>query len=139
MLAILSILLALPLLAQTNTCSSVKAWSACEIVFDLEAGENAANAELRGEFRSPGHKTYLLNAFRDGERRLVIRVAPTEPGPWDYLLTSSLKRLDGQMGQLTAGPSDSPGFVHTANVHHFATEDKRPHLWMSTGVENFSK
>src|SRR5262245_30984899 len=99
MMAILLVLLALPLVAQTNTCAGIKAWSACDIVFDLESGENAADADLHGEFRSPDHRTYLLNAFRDAERRLIIRVAPTESGAWDYRLTSSLKRLDGQTGQ----------------------------------------
>src|SRR5262245_37325756 len=123
MLAILVVLLALPVLAQTNPCAGIKAWSACDIIFDLESGEDAATAELHGEFRSPDHRTYLLNAFRDGERRLVIRVAPTEAGAWDYRLTSSLKRFDGQAGQFTAQASDSPGFVHPANVHHFATDD----------------
>src|SRR5665213_710269 len=107
------------------------AWSACDLTFDLMPQENAAQAELRAEFRSPRHKTYLIRAFVDG-RKLVIRFAPTEAGAWDYRLTSNLARLDGQIGKITAAESPSPGFVRAANVHHFATENLQPHLWMST-------
>jgi hypothetical protein len=115
--------------AQTG-CSAVPAWSACELSFDLTPQENPAQAGLRAEFRSPRHKTYLLGAFLDG-RKMVIRFASTEAGRWDYRLISSLPRLDGQTGQVTAIESESPGFVRVANVHHFATEDLRPHLWMA--------
>jgi len=115
-------------------CPSAPTWAVCDLVFDLTAQENPERAELRDEFRSPRHHTYLLRAFREGERRLVIRFTPTEAGAWEYRLTSNLARLDGQMGQGMAGESDSPGFVHAANVHHFATENQKPHLWMSTGV-----
>ena len=135
----LLLVLAWPMAAQTNSCAGVKAFAACEIVFDLETGENAADVDLHGEFRSPSHTTYLLNAFRDGERRLAIRLAPTEAGAWDYRLTSSIKRLDGATGQFAAAASDAPGFVHTANAHHFATDDKKPHLWMSTPLAGFAK
>jgi len=119
-------------------CAPVPAWSACELVFDLTPPENAARTELRGEFRSPKHKTYLINAFREGANRLVLRFAPTEAGAWDYKLTSDLARLDEKTGQLTAVESDAPGFVHNTNVHHFATENDQPHLWMSTAVERFA-
>ena len=113
-------------------------WSACDLTFDLLPQENPAQAELRAEFRSPRHKTYLLRAFVDG-RKLVIRFAPTEAGGWDYRLTSNLPRLDGQTGQVTAAESESPGFVRVANVHHFATENLKPHLWMAAPVERFAE
>src|ERR1700720_2944904 len=111
------VVLALPAGAQMPTCS-IPAWSACDLAFDLEAGENPAVVQLHGEFRS-AKRTLLLQAFRDGDRRYVLRFAPTEPGDWAYRLTSSLKRLDGQLGKATATASDSPGFVKVANVHHF--------------------
>ncbi len=78
-----------------------------------------------------------MYAFRDGDRRFVIRFSPTEPGPWDYRFTSSIARFDGKLGQFTANESDAPGFVKVANVHHFQTEDNRPHLWMATAIEKF--
>jgi hypothetical protein len=142
MLALLWVILAaLPLLGQPGLaqpgCPSTPTWTVCDLIFDLTPQENPAQAELRAEFRSPRHRTYLLRAFREGDRRLVIRFTPTEPGAWEYRLTSNVGRLDGQMGQGTAGESEAPGFVHAANVHHFATENQKPHLWMSTGVDRF--
>lgn len=130
------LLLALPLVAQP-TCPATPAWSPCDLVFDLEADEKPDAVELRAEFRSPHHRTYLMHAFRAADRRFVIRFSPTESGTWDYRLSSSLARLDGKQGQLNASDSDSPGFVKVANVHHFQTENKKPHLWMASSVENF--
>jgi hypothetical protein len=133
-----ALLIAVPVWAQLPTCT-VPAWSACDLAFDLEAGENPASVELHGEFRSP-KRTLLIRAFKDGDRRYVLRFAPTDPGEWDYRLTSSLKRLDGQLGKTTATPSDSPGFVRVANVHHFANEGtNKQHLWMATAIDDFTK
>ncbi len=137
MLALLWIFLAAaPVFAQP-TCPGAQAWSPCDLVFDLETGENPAQVELRAEFRSPHHRTYPMYAFRDGDRRFVIRFSPTEEGDWEYRITSSLARLDGKLGHFTASASDSPGIVHVANVHHFATENNKPHLWMATALESF--
>lgn len=126
----------LPIFAQT-TCPATPAWSPCDLVFDLEANEKADAVRLRAEFRSPRHKTYLMYAFRDGDRRFVIRFSPTEAGAWDYRLSSSIARFDQKLGQLNATESDAPGFVRVANVHHFQTEDNKPHLWMATGIDKF--
>ena len=46
---------------------------------------------------------------------------------------------DGQTGYLTAAESESPGFVRVANVHHFATENLKQHLWMASPVERFTE
>ena len=135
MLLLVWLLLASSSLFAQNACPE---WSACDLAFDLMPQENAAQAELRAEFRSPRHKTYLLRAFLDG-RRLVIRYAPTEAGVWDYRLTSNLARLDGQTGNVTAAESESPGFVRVANVHHFATESLKPHLWMASAMDRFTE
>ena len=138
MLWMMLLLLALPLLAQP-ACPSTPAWTPCDLVFDLEGDEKPDTVQLRAEFRSPHHRTYLMQAFRNGDRRFVIRFAPTEGGTWDYRITSSIARLDGKQGQLNASDSDSPGFVKVANVHHFQTENNKPHLWMASTVENFSR
>src|SRR5690242_12349560 len=133
-----AILLAVPAWGQLPTCT-VPAWNACDLAFDLEAGENAASVQLHGEFRS-AKRTLLIQAFRDGERRYVLRFAPTETGDWAYRLTSNIKRLDGQLGKAMATASDSPGFVKVANVHHFANEGtNKQHLWMSTAIDDFAK
>src|SRR5579864_2087988 len=130
------ILAALPLLGQPG-CPSTPIWTVCDLIFDLTPQENPAQAELHAEFRSPRHRTYLLHAFRDGDRRLVIRFAPTEAGAWEYRLTSNLARLDGQMGQGTAGESDAPGYVRFSFEDTAATENQQPHLWMATGIDRF--
>ncbi len=135
MLLVLWLLIASSSLFAQTACP---AWSACDLTFDLLPQENPAQAELRAEFRSPRHKTYLLRAFVDG-RKLVIRYAPTEAGAWDYRLTSSLPRLNGQTGNLTAAESESPGFVRVANVHHFATENLKPHLWIASPLDRFTE
>ena len=125
-----------PVWAQLPTCS-VPTWSACDLAFGLEAGENPATVRLQGEFRS-AKRTLLLQAFRDGDHKYVLRFAPTETGEWDYRLTSNLKRLDGQLGKATATPSESAGFVKVANVHHFANEGtNKQHLWMATAIDDF--
>jgi hypothetical protein len=67
----------------------------------------------------------------------VIRFSPTEGGAWYYRLSSSIARFEGKLGQFNASESDSPGFVKVANVHHFQTENGKPHLWMAAGAENF--
>jgi hypothetical protein len=136
MLWVMLLLLSVPLFAQPS-CPATPAWSPCDLVFDLEANEKPDAVELRAEFRSPHHRTYLMHAFRDGDRRFVIRFSPTEGGSWEYRLTSSIARLDGTLGQFNATESDSPGFVKVANVHHFQTENNKPHLWMATSVEKF--
>jgi hypothetical protein len=131
-------LLAAPAFAQ-STCLTVPAWSSCDFVFDLEPNEDAAHLELRAEFRSPRHRTFLMYAFADGERRRVIRFSPTEPGDWTYRVTSNLPRLDGKEARFSAPESESPGFVRVANVHHFAHEGTgKGHLWMATAIDRFA-
>jgi len=138
MLWLMLLLLAFPLLAQP-TCPATPAWSPCDLVFDLEPDEKPDAVELRAEFRSPHHRTYLMYAFRAADRRFVIRFTPSEGGTWDYRITSSIARLDGKQGQLMASDSDAPGFVIVANVHHFKTENNRPHLWMASSIDKFSE
>jgi len=121
------------------TCPAAAAWASCDFVFDLEPNEDAAKFALHAEFRSPRHKTYKMHAFRDGDRRFVIRFSPTEAGPWIYKITSTLPRLDGKEVQFNAAESESPGFVRVANVHHFAWEGtNKAHLWMATALDRFA-
>ena len=138
MRVLLCLLLAAPLFAQSSPCSGTPAWSPCDWTFQLTASENPDTFELHAEFRSPiKRKTYLLHAFRDGNRLFVIRFTPTEPGDWDYRLTSNLARFEGQTGRISATGSSSPGFVSPANVHHFKTADGKPHLWMTSALDGF--
>jgi hypothetical protein len=123
-----------------SSCSTVPTWSSCDFVFDLEPNEDAGHVELRAEFRSPRHRTFLMYAFADSERRRVIRFSPTEAGDWTYRITSNLPRLDGKEMRFSASESESPGFVRVANVHHFAYEGtNKGHLWMATGLDHFGE
>jgi hypothetical protein len=130
--------------AQTP-CSNTPAYSTCELVFDLSDQDAAAhpapyvNVDLKAEFRSPRFRTFLQPAFWDGGRRLVIRFTPTEPGDWQYRVTSNIAAWDGKTATFTAAPSDAPGFVRAANVHHWAyTERLLPHLWMGATELGFA-
>lgn len=136
--AVALVLLAPALHAQT-VCSPTPAFSPCDLVFDLSDADAAAHpapyktVEIHAEFRSPRHRTFLLPAFWDGGRRMVIRFAPTEAGTWDFRVTSNLAGFNGKVGQFTATESDAPGFLRVANVHHFAYtagDGNTPHLWM---------
>ena len=132
---------AFPLRAQTP-CNNTPAYSTCEIVFELSEADAAghpdpyAGVTLQGEFRSPRQRTFVTPAFTDGGRKMVIRFSPTEAGQWEYLINSNISAWDGKTGSFTAAPSDSPGFIRPANVHHWAYTERyasgieRAHLWM---------
>jgi hypothetical protein len=138
----LLLFVAVPLFSQTP-CEGTPAYSPCEIVFELSTGDLGAHpnpyatAQLHAEFRSPHFKTYLLPAFWDGARKLIIRFTPTEAGQWTYHTTSNIAAFDAKDGTFNAGSSDFPGYVNAANFHHWATDDKKPHLWMGYIADRF--
>ncbi len=68
---------------------------------------------------------------------MIVRFAPTEAGSWSYRITSNLRNLDGKEGSFQAAASESPGYVHVANVHHWATDNKKAHLWMGYVIDHF--
>jgi hypothetical protein len=128
-----------------STCDNTPAWSPCELVLELSPAAAAAHpdpystVELRAEFRSPNMRTYLMPAFWDGGRRMVLRFSPTEAGRWEYRLTGNIAEWDGIKGEFAAAACDAPGFVKTANLHHWATADNRPHLWMGANEMRFAR
>jgi hypothetical protein len=138
--AIALALLATPAIAQT-TCNDTKAYSLCEMTFDLPGSAHPnpyATVDLRVEFRSPRRRTYAMPAFWDGARRMVVRFSPTEGGAWDYHVTSNIAEWNDKTGNFTAASSESPGFIQPANVHHWMYSEKsaaglyQPHLWMGS-------
>ena len=138
----LILLASVPVLAQTP-CEGTPAYTPCEIVFQLSPADLAAHpnpyltAQLQAEFRSPRFKTYLMPAFWDGAGKMILRFTPTEAGPWTYRITSNLTGLDGKQASFNAAASEAPGFVRPANIHHWATENKKPHLWMGYIADRF--
>jgi Domain of unknown function (DUF5060) len=136
-LARLSLLVVLPIPAFAQTpCDNTPAYSPCEFVFELTGPEAAAHpdpyndVEFQAEIRSPHFRTFLMPAFWDGGHKLILRFVPTESGQWIYKITSNVASIDGKEGSFNAAESDSPGYVHPANVHHWWTDNKKPHLWM---------
>ena len=80
-----------------------------------------------------------MPAFWDGSRnKMIIRFTPTEAGQWTYRITSNVAAFDGKEGMFNAAASDSPGFVNVANVHHWATDNKKAHLWMGFIADRFA-
>jgi hypothetical protein len=129
--ALLAAALASAVLLRAQTgCDGTPAYSPCDMRFDLPADspDPYTSSLIEIEFRSPHFKTYLMPGYYDG-RQLVVRFAPSEAGQWVYKITSSIAGLGDKEGSFTAAASDSPGFVIPANVHHWATENKQPHLW----------
>jgi Domain of unknown function (DUF5060)/Protein of unknown function (DUF4038) len=127
-------------LAQTP-CEGTPAYSPCEMPFDLPTTppNPITTVQLRIEFRSPHFKTYLMPAFWDGSRqKMMVRFTPTEAGQWIYKVSSNIAAFDGKEGMFNAGASDSPGFVNVANVHHWATDNKKAHLWMGFIADRFA-
>src|SRR5690348_11103898 len=98
MLARLSMIAAVAALrlAAQGSCEGTPAYSPCEINFDLSAADLAAHpnpyasVDLRAEFRSPRFRTYMMPAYWDGGRKMVIRFTPTEGGQWIYKTTSNI-------------------------------------------------
>jgi len=131
---------ALSALAQTP-CEGTPAYSPCEMPFDPPAANSNpyAGVVLQVEFRSPRFKTYLMPAFWDARRNhMMVRFTPTEAGQWIYKVTSNIAAFDGKEGMFNAAPSDSPGFINVANVHHWATDNKKAHLWMGFVADRFA-
>ena len=129
-----------------TVCPPTPAYSPCEIAFELSAQDAAAHpnpyrtVELEAEFRSPRFRTFRVPAFWDGGRRMLLRFAASGPGTWEFRVSSNLKQFDGKDGQFTATEAAAPGFLHQANVHHWAIVDEsvqKPHLWMGDTLLTF--
>ncbi len=128
-------LVAIPLLAQT--CAQVPTYSSCDWVFGATEAEMAAHpnpyltATVHAEFRSPRHRGTLAHGFWDGGRRFVIRYAPTDPGAWDFRVTSNIPSINGRAEKFDAPDSGSGGFLKAENYHAWTYAEKRTaHLWM---------
>jgi hypothetical protein len=130
--------------AHLPACSeAAKSFLPCEMSFDWNANELPSSASpykdelLNVEFRSPNHVTYLVRGYWNGGRSLKVRFSPTQPGQWNYHVTSPIKRFDNQESTFNVADSGLPGFVDVANVRHWWTTNKQPHLWLSASVRPF--
>jgi hypothetical protein len=109
----------------------------CEMSFTLQSGDLPPNASvyrddlLSVEFRSPGATTYSMHQFADSRQTLRVRFTPTEAGTWAFKVSSSIERLDNQEGTFPVSDSGGTGVVGVANLRHFWTTGKKPHLWFA--------
>jgi Domain of unknown function (DUF5060)/Protein of unknown function (DUF4038) len=122
-------------------CSQgARAFSPCELTFDWRDGELPQSTSpykdeiLNVEFRSPQHITYLIRPFWNGGHTLRVRFTPTMPGAWTYRVSGAIKRYDNQESSFSVAESGSPGFVAVANLRHWWTTNKQPHLWLSAAA-----
>jgi hypothetical protein len=136
-----------PAIFAQSPCEGAKMYATCEMAFELPAGAHPnpyATVDLRIEFRSPRRRTYAMPAFWDGGRKLVVRFSPAESGQWDYHVTSNIAEWNDKTGSFSAAASESPGFLLTANVHHWMYTEKaatglfQPHLWMGANEPAFA-
>jgi hypothetical protein len=127
-----------------SPCNNTPAYSVCEISFDVANDSPYANTDFRVEFRSPRRRSYALPAYWDGGKKMVVRFAPTEPGAWDYHITSNAPEWNDKTGSFTAAASEAKGFLQAANMHHWMWTEKsstglfQPHLWAGTTELLFS-
>lgn len=112
----------------------------CELRFDLQSGDLPASASpykdelLNVEFRSPRATTYLMRAFSGDGRSLRVRFTPPEPGSWTYHVTSSIHRYDNQEASFNVADFAGPGLLNVANLRHWRTTNKKPHLWLGVSL-----
>jgi len=130
--------------APPTSCSQgARQYFPCELSFDLQPDElrsprSALDDDLLHiEFRSPSHTTYLMRQFWTGGRTLRIRFTPTEPGAWTYKISSSSKRYDDQEANFIVAETPEAGMVNVANLRHWRTSNKKPHLWLGADVPWF--
>lgn len=128
---------AAPLAACTE---GARSFFPCELSFVWQQSEISATSSpyrdelLNVEFRSPRHTTYLLRAYPGTPHTLRVRFTPTEPGPWSFHITSSIRRYNDQEASFNVTDSGAPGFVAVANLRHWWTTNKQPHLWLAAAA-----
>lgn len=122
-----------------QSCPDTPVYGTCDLVFELKdpPARPYESVDLRVEFRSPSKSTYLMPGFWDGGARMVVRVSPVEAGVWDYRVTSSVAEWNGLQGQFGATAAGRAEFIRPANVHHWATDTRKPHLWMGDVYPEF--
>jgi len=75
-----------------------------------------------------------MRDFWDGGHTLRVRFSPTEAGTWTYRTASPIKRFDNQESTFPVAETGALGFVGVANLRHWWTTNKQPHLWLAAAV-----
>jgi hypothetical protein len=109
----------------------------CELTFDWKPVGSISPYKdelLNVEFRSPRGSTYLMHEFWDGGHELRVRFTPTEDGIWNFKVVSSLPGLNNREGTFSVAGSNEAGLVNVANLRHWRTVNKKPHLWLAAAA-----
>ncbi len=69
-----------------------------------------------------------MHAFRAVAGNLRVRFTPLMAGVWNYHVLSSIRRYDNQEASFTVADSGNAGMVSVANLRHWRTTNKKPHL-----------
>ncbi len=116
-------------------------FSPCQMTFDWHAGELPSGTAplyradiVSVAFRSPQHVTYLMHGFWNGGHEVRVRFTPLEAGAWTYSVSSAIKRFNGHESTFQVSPGSAAGFVRVANLRHWRSTNKQPHLWISAEV-----
>ncbi|HEY3936380.1 MAG TPA: DUF4038 domain-containing protein [Bryobacteraceae bacterium] len=127
--------------ASLPSCSEgARNYLPCELAFPYQPSELPPSSSpyrnelLNVEFRSPNHVTYLMREFAGADRTLRVRFTPIEAGTWTYKVTSSIARYDNQEHTFNVAESDASGMVNVANLRHWRSSNKKPHLWLSAAA-----
>jgi hypothetical protein len=126
--------------APTSCSQGARQYYPCELSFDMQPGEmkspQAAFEDdlLRVEFRSPSHTTYVMRSFWVGGPTVRVRFTPIETGEWTYKITSGSKRYDSQEANFAVAETSEAGMVNVANLRHWRSTNKKPHLWLGADV-----
>jgi hypothetical protein len=75
-----------------------------------------------------------MHAFWSGGTNLRVRFSPVMAGSWTYHISSSIRRYDNQEGSFSVADTGNPGMVSVANLRHWRTTNKKPHLWLAAEV-----
>lgn len=124
-----------------SCASGIAEFSPCQMTFGWHNGELPAQAAppyradiLSVAFRSPEHVTYLMHGFWNGGQEVRVRFTPLEAGTWTYHISSAISRFNNKEATFNVSESPAAGFVNVANLRHWRTTNKQPHLWLSAEV-----
>jgi hypothetical protein len=112
----------------------VEKWDYFELSLDGDVRSNPfTEVNLSVEFTHATGKI-TVPGFYDGQEVYVVRFMPTEEGPWTYITTSNVKRLNGKKGSFICTPPGrgNRGPVRVRDTFHFAYADGTPYYPVGT-------
>ncbi len=114
--------------------TGVERWHPIDIVLGGSSASQVKDS-LSATFKGPGGETLKVPGFFDGAAGWKVRFAPTAPGAWSYVTTSSIAALEGKQGSVQCVANANPlvhgkVMVDAAHPHYFKYEDGTPYVMM---------